>query len=128
MNFRPEYLGPNWETFMDYYHEDLKDLFYTFDSYDELRELLTRPVFDIKNLKRKQVEKYHEIRLKSLHQWSRVFELPIYRMPSPIIVEQNGTISKNESFVNEPDVYEFLPNATDYKEIQRRNSSLWDFM
>jgi hypothetical protein len=62
----------NWIKYMDYYHEDFKDCFYFFDSYQELAEILSRKDFDYKDLKHKNIAYFKEMRKKSLKQWAQV--------------------------------------------------------
>lgn len=73
--------------YMDYYNSEFIDYFYMFDNLDELRHLLTRPILDIHGIAEKQMEMYHQVRLKSLYQWSRLLDIPIKKLPARIIKE-----------------------------------------
>lgn len=60
---------------MDYYSDELAEFFYTFDSYDELLELIKLDVetLDSKNIRVKGPEKFKQMQKQALIQWSRIF-------------------------------------------------------
>lgn len=74
-SFNYDDLGSEWYKLMDYYSDELAEFFYTFDSYDELLELIKLDVetLDSKNIRVKGPEKFKQMQKQALIQWSRIF-------------------------------------------------------
>ncbi|KAJ3237479.1 hypothetical protein HDU81_009423 [Chytriomyces hyalinus] len=90
----PGVAGPDWTRHMDYYHPDLSPYLYYFDSWEHLREQLSAPNPDTKNVRINAPIYYESIRLKTLSGWANLFgsvgfsvlvdERPPQQPPSPL--------------------------------------------
>ncbi|KAI8832417.1 mannosyltransferase putative-domain-containing protein [Chytriomyces cf. hyalinus JEL632] len=69
----PGTTGPGWARHMDYYHPDLSPYLYYFDSWEHLREQLSAPNPDPKNVRINAPMYYENIRLKTLSGWANLF-------------------------------------------------------
>ncbi|KAI8620001.1 hypothetical protein BC830DRAFT_646162 [Chytriomyces sp. MP71] len=65
-------VGPDWTKYMDYFHTDLSDYFYYFDSWEHLKQILSADVVDTKNVKSNGPKFYETVRLKTLHGWAEL--------------------------------------------------------
>lgn len=91
----------NWIQYMDYYHEDFKECFYFFDSYEELAEMLGRENFDYKDLKHKNIAYFKEMRKLGLKQWAQILEMEYHEYTDAEVgLPTSGSLLLRSSEVN----------------------------
>jgi hypothetical protein len=67
--------GGNWSDYFEYYSKDLKEFYYQFDSVDELKLLLKKPVLDDRGVSEKMVVAWGKIQEESLRKWKELLLL-----------------------------------------------------
>ena len=65
-------IGDDWYKYIEFYNDDLKEFFYTFDSLEELKEILARDVIDTRNVREKAPLKWKEIQAEGLKKWKEI--------------------------------------------------------
>jgi hypothetical protein len=58
--------------FFEYYTEDLKDFYYTFDSIQDLQTILNKTVIDDRNCSARAIEAWKGIKGESLSKWKEL--------------------------------------------------------
>ena len=64
--------GEDWHTFIEFYHPDLKECFYTFDSIENLIEILENPVIDLRNIRDKCKNLMKSMQTDGLKKWKKI--------------------------------------------------------
>lgn len=64
--------GRDWYKYIEYYNDDLKDYFYTFDSMQELKEMLRMPSFDKRGLRGKLPSMWRNITENAIGDWAEL--------------------------------------------------------
>ena len=65
-------IGENWYKSIEFYHDDLKSCFYTFDNIDHLKEILKNPVVDIRNIREKCMNLIKDMEIPGLVKWREI--------------------------------------------------------
>lgn len=66
------YRVANWADLVDYWHKDLKDLFITFDSMQELKEIVGRKPEEFETKRREGIVHWESVRTKGLAKWRQI--------------------------------------------------------
>ncbi|KAJ3200729.1 hypothetical protein HK099_002535, partial [Clydaea vesicula] len=69
--------GETWYANIEYYSDDLKELFYQFDSIEELKFLLEREEIDPLNVREKGKAYLQSQRIEGLQKWGKILEMRI---------------------------------------------------
>ncbi|KAI8620003.1 hypothetical protein BC830DRAFT_647278 [Chytriomyces sp. MP71] len=65
--------GPDWAAYMDYYHPTFTDYIYYFDSWEQLCDMASKDVIDVKNVRERAPVFYETVRHKTLNGWANLF-------------------------------------------------------
>ncbi|KAJ3010726.1 UNVERIFIED_CONTAM: hypothetical protein HDU68_002007 [Siphonaria sp. JEL0065] len=63
---------PNWQNYVEYWYEDMRDFVYTFDSVEELQNMLERPILDTRNIREHGEGTWKLWNHKALSSWEDV--------------------------------------------------------
>ncbi|ORY50939.1 hypothetical protein BCR33DRAFT_762505 [Rhizoclosmatium globosum] len=65
----------NWQDYVEYWYEDMHDYVYVFDSITELKEILARPVIDVRNIRERGEGVWKAWNAKSIAEWRRILSM-----------------------------------------------------
>ncbi len=75
MDFDYKQMGDQWYKYVEYWHQDIKDYIYYFESYEHLRDILKKSYAEMdweKNVRQRGPVFYSQVRKQSLSSWSKI--------------------------------------------------------